>query len=56
MISLNEFVNGGLLNRETGLRYRSAILAPGGSLPSEQLIYNFLGSNFTLDSTREMFS
>ena len=37
------FQAAGLMDRETALRYRRAILEPGGSRPARELVQDFLG-------------
>ncbi|MFV0634985.1 M3 family metallopeptidase [Demequina sp.] len=41
------FDAGDLLNEEHSLRYRDAILAPGGSRPAAELVEDFLGRQFS---------
>lgn len=52
----SEFSNNGILNQDIGMQYRKAVLEPGGSLSSRQLIHDFLGRDFTLDATKEIFN
>jgi len=37
------FVRAGLEDRETGMRFRRAVLEPGAAIEPEELIRNFLG-------------
>jgi len=41
-----------LLDGPAGMRYRQAVLAPGGSKPAEQLVRDFLGRDTNLDAYR----
>ena len=44
------FVREGLLNPATAQRYRSTVLAPGGSRDAAALVHDFLGRDFSLDA------
>jgi thimet oligopeptidase len=46
------FARDGLLNPEAAVRYRDAVLAPGGSAPAAELIERFLGRPYSFDSYR----
>ena len=41
-----------LLDGPAGMRYRQAVLTPGGSQPAEQLVRDFLGRDTNLDAYR----
>jgi thimet oligopeptidase len=42
-----------LLDPEMPMKYRKAILEPGGSAPASQLVRDFLGRDFTFDAYQE---
>ena len=44
------FQKNGLRDRATAERYRTLVLAPGGSKPAAELVTDFLGRPITLDA------
>jgi Zn-dependent oligopeptidases len=46
------FARDGLLNPEVAIRYRDAVLAPGGTAPAAELIERFLGRPYSFDAYR----
>jgi thimet oligopeptidase len=42
-----------LLDPEMSMKYRKAVLEPGGSAPASQLVRDFLGRDFTFDAYQE---
>ncbi|MBX6748970.1 MAG: Zn-dependent oligopeptidase [Micromonosporaceae bacterium] len=46
------FARDGLLNPEVAVRYRDAVLAPGGTAPAAELIERFLGRPYSFDAYR----
>lgn len=46
------FARDGLLNPDVAVRYRDAVLAPGGSAPAAELIERFLGRPYSFDAYR----
>lgn len=46
------FARDGLLNPEVAVRYRDAVLAPGGSAPAAELIERFLERPYSFDAYR----
>jgi Zn-dependent oligopeptidase len=44
------FEEHGLRDRETAMRYRNAVLTPGGSLPAADLVQAFLGRPYNYDA------
>jgi thimet oligopeptidase len=40
----------GLLDREAAMRYRKAVLEPGGSRPAKDLVRDFLGRDSSFDA------
>ncbi|MEE9452138.1 MAG: M3 family metallopeptidase [Gammaproteobacteria bacterium] len=49
----DRFSEEGLLNRDSGMRFREMILAPGASKPALDLINNYLGENYTIEELLE---
>jgi thimet oligopeptidase len=46
------FARDGLLDPEVAVRYRDAVLAPGGTAPAAELIERFLGRPYSFDAYR----
>jgi thimet oligopeptidase len=49
---LQQFTAGGMLDADTAVRYRQAVLEPGGSKPAAELVKDFLGREYGFDAYR----
>ncbi|WP_338873357.1 M3 family metallopeptidase [Myxococcus stipitatus] len=47
-----EFQKHGYLDRETAMKYRRAVLEPGGAKPAAELVKDFLGRDYGFDAYR----